>query len=598
MSDSTISNLLSGSPAQSSDELPIQRGSSNFKLLMSDISSYNRPVVQGIDATQYGVVGEGHFVFGVSVVSGQSTITYASGGFLANAKVGQIVFASNLGAEGFQAGAVLVVPQGTITEINSDTEITVSSTATATLSSSGCLVWGTDESSALETAWTAAVAANTMLILPAVNPEGTGPAVILVQSPQLNSGSVYGTGASRRGVGASGGGMISTYLVPTPSFAFPTSGGCFLDVNDGAYFRDFTIFGGGNGSCYSGSNSISGVLITDYNNVTIEDMAFLAWGASSVNGLPVGVQYTASESITRRCDFDMFGQTGVKCVASGNLGGQFFLQCSFWDNNYGNLIVAGGSNTPVFTYGCNFGAGGQQCVSVNGGGIWHDHGSQIGAGVEFINGILVGYTATPSGHTTGTGTAYLNGSDVEMSFENGGSCVYLNSSADMITLNGCILNNLSGSGTYCINNNGGILIDGGANTFKQASGGTLYNGTGVVCGALSITGVAQTTGNVSLTNFGSSPTVTAVSGNTRLQQFTITVGSTPTGTPTIAVTFPTPFLVAPIANLIQVGGTNALPSTAATFTPTTITATSATFTYDGTLTGGDTLLCQLYADIS
>jgi hypothetical protein len=37
VADSTIGNLTNGSPAQSSDALPIQRGASNFKLAVAQV---------------------------------------------------------------------------------------------------------------------------------------------------------------------------------------------------------------------------------------------------------------------------------------------------------------------------------------------------------------------------------------------------------------------------------------------------------------------------------------------------------------------------------------------------------------------------------
>lgn len=44
MPDSTIGNLPAGSPAQSSDQFPIQRGAANFKLLTSDIQAGLAPL--------------------------------------------------------------------------------------------------------------------------------------------------------------------------------------------------------------------------------------------------------------------------------------------------------------------------------------------------------------------------------------------------------------------------------------------------------------------------------------------------------------------------------------------------------------------------
>ena len=555
---------------------------------------------QGIDATQYGVMGNGHFVFGFSATENSSVITYALGGFLLNATVGQIVFGSNLGKMGGQAGATLVLPQGTIVSVNSDTQITVSTVSSETFTNGGCLVWGDDESSVLEAAWAVASAANTQLVLPGVNPQKSGPAVILVQSPQLNYGSVSGTGGSRRGTGACGGGINATYLVPTPSFSFPGSGACFLDVNDGGNFHDFTIFGGGNGSAYTGgSTTLAAVQVTDVNNVVIQDMAFIGWGAYS-DGIPIGVLVTASECVIRRIDIDMFGNIPCKCQASGNEGYQLFEACSFWDSILCDFYVAGGSNTPVFTVDCNMGGASKELVSVNGGGVWYDIRSYIGVATsESGNGILIGYTNTPGGIVQGTGTASLIGTVIDSSFEGGGSCLYLNSSADSVTLQGCTLRNETGSaGTYVINNNGGNITDAGGNETSQVSGGGgIYNGTGNVFGSSSVTGAVQTSGNVALANFGTSPSVGSVSGSSQRQQFTITIGSTPTGTATMTVTFPTgsmPFLVPPICQATVVGGTN---TSLGSFTTGTVTTTSAEFIYQGTLIGSDTLVVQVTAGL-
>ena len=43
MADSTIANLTSGAPAQATDVLPIQRGSANFKLAVSDVLASTLP---------------------------------------------------------------------------------------------------------------------------------------------------------------------------------------------------------------------------------------------------------------------------------------------------------------------------------------------------------------------------------------------------------------------------------------------------------------------------------------------------------------------------------------------------------------------------
>lgn len=541
-----------------------------------------------------------------AATAGSNTVDCPGQSFLTNATVGQIVFGSNLQAGGFSTSTTVILGQGTISAVNSNTQITCSAGATSA-GAQFCLVWGDDESTALTNAWNASVAAITQLILPGVNSNGNGPAVILVQSAQLctttnpnNAGA--GTGANRSGYGAQGGGINATYIVPTPNFstASAVNSTCFLYTPNGANFHDFTIFGGGNSAPGSAYLTLIGAQVTCADNAIIQDMGFLAWGANGTNGLGVGLQLAGGEIMARRVDSDMFGQIACKCTTGSQIYTPIELvECTFWDNAYINLYISGAQQ--VNSYGCNMGnansSGNGQGVAIVAAGVWYDFGSYIGVGTTLTypnGGVLVGFSVINGTNLSSTGTAVMFGTNVRCPLSSGGHVVYVNTGS-FATIAGCNLATTSPS-AFLIGNSG-TLTDGGGNTFSNGSA-TLYTGAGLLNGALSITGTAQVSTHVALANFGSNPTVTAVSGNTRVQQFTITVGTTPTGTPSIVVTFPTPFLVAPIANLIQVGGNNALPSTAATFTPTTITATSATFTYDGTLTGGDTLICQLYADIS
>jgi len=51
MADSTIANLTSGAPAQATDVLPIQRGSANFKLAVSDVLGAITALPNGTTAT-------------------------------------------------------------------------------------------------------------------------------------------------------------------------------------------------------------------------------------------------------------------------------------------------------------------------------------------------------------------------------------------------------------------------------------------------------------------------------------------------------------------------------------------------------------------
>jgi hypothetical protein len=429
--------------------------------------------------------------------AGANTIDCPTGNFTVDATVGQLVFATDLSTAGFTKISQTIVPQGTITAVVSATRIVVSR-ATSVAGGQTCLVWGDDQSTALTNAWTATQNCKSgMLMLPAINPQGTGPAVILVQSAQLNSNATSpGTGGNRSGLGAYGGGINATYIVPTPSFDFTStlSNVCFLNVSDGAYFHDFSIWGAGVSNPSSGLNSKIIAQITASNNAKIHDVAIMAWGQNVTNGIGIGLKVLGGEIMLERIDLDMAGGVGCQCSNGGNLGGVFFSQCTFWDNGYINLYVAGNASNPVWTINCNFGNAGQ-AVSVNGSGIWHDFGSVIGLPTTggFSNAVLLGFTTTVAGTTSGgTGTVFLNGTQVDCPLSGGGHVLYLDNVNCSATLVGCFLKDESTQ--TCVTNNG-VLVNGGGNSFSSA--GTLYGGTGTVAGSLSF---AAATGG--LTNTG------------------------------------------------------------------------------------------------
>lgn len=542
--------------------------------------------------------------------AGSNTIDIQPGvgiNMLTDSTVGQIVFATSLTRAGGNGGTNVFVPQGTITAINSSTQVIVSNAPTAVMTpaeNTCCLVWGDDETTALTNAWNATTACKPggMLILPGINPQGDGPAVILTQSAQMNLSANNGTGGSRSGYGACGSGINATYIIPTPNFNFATADSnkvCFCDVSDGANFHNFTIFGAGNGNpgtIYGSSlASYIGVQAHSLDNAIFQDMALLAWGGGNVSGLGIGLNVAGGEIVIRRVDCDMFGNVACQAGGEGSLDGQYFDQCTFWDSSLICLLVNaanGGLYNPVITMNCNMGSA-SMIVSVIGGGIWHDFGSIVGlhASGSGNNTILVGYATTMSGTVSGqAGTAKLIGSEVTTSASS--NLIYLDNSTCSLTTVGCNISQEHASSAVCINNSG-TFYDGGGNTFAVHSGSILYSGAGKVFGSGSITGAQQTSGNIALTNFGTTPSVGTVSGNTQLEQFTITVGATPTGTPSLTVTFPTPFLVAPICNMVQVGGTN----TISTFTPSAVSTTTATFTYNGTLVAADTLIVQMTASL-
>jgi hypothetical protein len=122
-----------------------------------------------------------------------------------------------------------------------------------------------------------------------------------------------------------------------------------------------------------------------------------------------------------------------------------------------------------------------------------------------------------------------------------------------------------------------------------------------VFGTSSITGTAALAANITPsagwgTTGAAGNGVSAVSGNTKLIQFTITAAGTPAASPQVTVTFPTAFLVAPICRLTQVGGTNFTDVTNPVVS-TGPSTTTVTFTLAGTPVAAHTYTFQLVADL-
>jgi len=137
---------------------------------------------------------------------------------------------------------------------------------------------------------------------------------------------------------------------------------------------------------------------------------------------------------------------------------------------------------------------------------------------------------------------------------------------------------------------------GGPNTIS----GTFTAGGSAYIGANSVTGVTITAAKLVLSGgWGASAAWTALSGQTRLIQGTITnTGAGQAANPTITYTFPTPFIDATnvVCEAHQVGGTQAILAATEFLTPSALTITGVTFTYNGTPTVNLTEVIQINCD--
>lgn len=560
----------------------------------------------GIYAWDYGVYGEGHTSSNI-VVASQPTkiVTCSDCNFTTQAFVGQVFWASDLPSLGGVTAPVLITaPNTTIASIDSNTQIHVSQNITSNCTAQQCTAyWVTDETTALSNAYTAALDGCTGLILPGVSPEG-GPAIIGVSSGEFQGATTScgetGVGASRTGVGVYGAGSQATYIAVTPAMSASscTSGAatnaCFGGNLDGAQYCCFSITGGGNGQPGSAFNSKIGFELDGANNAQMWNLQFLFWGSGATTGaLGIGVELAGGDIFTNALDIDGFGFVAEKVVPYASVGPVYQSNSEVYDTPSG-VWADNSSTVDLFTTNNNYASGNNLGAGacINNGGRWRSNGDSFGlaSGNFGAAQLYVGYCIDISGAHTGAGTVFLSGSSV---YSSGSSnTIYLNGSSDILHLQGS--NIVGAGGTTVLNNNGGFIYDDCGNTFS-ANGGTLVSNSGTIFGSCSITGTLQTSSNISggLTNFGTSPSVAMTSGVTntsRSQSFTITIGSAPTGTATMAITQPTPFLAAPICNALIVGGNN---TTLGYFTPGTPSATVANFTYVGTLVGADTLVVQV-----
>ena len=222
---------------------------------------------------------------------------------------------------------------------------------------------------------------------------------------------------------------------------------------------------------------------------------------------------------------------------------------------------------------------------INNGGVWRSNGDSFGLrGGYGAAQLYVGYCTDVSGNHTGAGTIYLSGSSVYSSGTT--NTIYLNSTSDLLHLQGTLIE--SASGSTGINNNG-IVFDDGGNTFIPNSG-TMYTCSGcTLFGSASITGTVPATTAYALTSGWGTSAVSAVTGDARHSQFTITTTVSGSAGPVLTYTFPTAnglagFLAAPSCTLIQVGGTFSTLSNPSHST----TATADTITFAGTPTTSQT----------
>lgn len=482
------------------------------------------------------------------------------------AKVGQIVFATT----GNTAGS-LICGQTTISAINGANSITLAANCTASQVGTVVLLWGDDDASNISAGYSVAAANCLPINLPAGNMFTSEPQFLGALSGVCSANSTL----AFNGVAVFGNGIINTFIIPLPNFDISAcnsgvdDNGCF-GGNNISDFDNLTIWGGGNSRTNSGTSKdifVVGDIMRAY-NVDVQ-----GWGSNESGWTCISMQ--GNQTILTQGDCIAAGATGIEVSSAAETPSLIQGTYIYQEPNVAMTIDSGAwvmtrtmfiklDFTSVGHLGVNVGAGGKwtswddvcisgdeaNCMTVNGSAYLYNgsFGPPLGGGAPEINN----YALSTYG---GTGSVYAQ--DSLFAGNSGGGALYLNA--------------------------GSNFFDRGGNTFvNYGSGANTLNGNVFIQG--SADGINQTTGNIALTSGWGTSTVTAVSGATSPETFTITLAGTPTLNPVVTVTFPTPYLVAPAGCSIQeTGGTSA---TLFNWTTGTVMATTAAFTLQGTPTTG------------
>lgn len=488
---------------------------------------------------------------------GAFTLTATNSTFVAS-DVGKQVDGWNVSAGG------QFLNRRTITAFIDNTHVTVDGNGTGTSGSTGTvLIIGNDDTTGIAAAVTALVASGQpgVLYFPAGGYMNFQP--ILGASTPAGS-SVQGAGCGQLTKGS------ATTIYLTADFSWSTTTAQLFQILS---VSDLTIDGLGVITNTPTQPIIQGAGV-------LRDVAFNNFTAANVNG---GIFPNSDFN----CAVVRYRSNGVSCagqclqfacqggciiepmITSGNIGVQDWAQSIIGGFIGGTVTVQGSSGAPNGLTICGTRIA-KLAVNTNGSAILL--GGSCGVAVS-------GKTNNIPGGTNATGISIDNTSTVIAS-----SCY------------------ISGSGNIAAIVNAGTFIDAGGNQMILVQGAAASSGAGNFAGGLSVTGALAAAGNITPdtgwgTTGGAGNGVSAVNGNTRIIQFTITATGSPTSSPQVAITFPAslwPFLAAPICNIRQVGGTfGEVTNPIISSGPTT---SGVTFTFGGTPVSGHSYTFQVSSD--
>jgi hypothetical protein len=517
------------------------------------------------------------------------TITCPSGTFGAS-DVGKIAFATNQNPTGFTTFVSGATQCGTtsgaaatILTFTDSAHVNLSQNCTANSPTNAPFVWGPDETAGLTSAITAAANLCAAVVLPSgIAIVTTDPFINLPTTNCVNNNAAVRGGLTIRGQGqnasviafASNFDMTTCTLGGAATACIGSTGG----ASNGGYNLEsllLTAYG-----AQPASGSAKTILLMNAGGYLL-NVACTGFSAAvaNISGLVLGGIGPISVSQTQ---FDGCGSVPLTVNTAG-FGIAEINHSYFGDGSSTAAVIGGYLESANNIYGGAVGSANTNAILLNATSTLQSTNDEFG---------------NPGGSTTNNTTLALTNANAVANITNGlisttpanGTAVFIGTSGAQLRLaNTKVVASTAGSHALNIVA-GGILNDLGGNSYTTTAANTL---TGqVVNEANSANGVPVTAAKLVLSaGWGNTAAVTALTGGDAPIQFTVTNSGTGQGaSPTIAYTFPTPYLVAPFScTATQVGGTNAT----GTFTSSALSATAVTFTFSLTPTGSSTEIVQV-----
>lgn len=380
-------------------------------------------------------------------------------------------------------------------------------------------------------------------------------------------------------------------LIPTTDFndtSCPGIGSSYLFGIQGVTLENFTFMGFGINPATNPSCSV----ITTQTDGTYINVTVAGWHANSGSSNVIGTTFGASIGSGSHwiANYTVDGAGGRACVVTGFAP----VYAGFCGDTIGIQLNVNSGATWVAAGPFGY----QTSPSTTSNIIVRVQGTMVDKGSVYINGSGGGVTTNEV--SVQSGAVY---SAYDVGFDNSGcgaSCVAIGlaASATVHLRNSPVVRGGATAGAFFCTDGTSKIYDEGGNFLTAPFSNTCTAAS--LFGNTSVTGTAQTAANITPTSgFGTGcatagQCVSAVSGSTQLEQFTMTYGTGPSSPQVLTIVFPVAFFVTPICSMSDVGGTNAFPTSIVT---TTCTTTGASFTITNTPVGGSTDILQVSARV-